>query len=184
MILQLFRKDKMAPSVNLLNKSLSIYFLETDLYENITWSEITEKYKVFQRYSLNIEDLNKLYFTERVMSSLVHYIEKKLPLKVNKARSQVAYHRRVKSLGYSFYKMRGKCRLRIHPQSVTKMKAKIKALTSRSNGWGNEHRKEKLRQYITGWTIYLQPEQQTSKVAFQEFVLQSDNSQQASWEGL
>ena len=134
MILQLFRKDKMAPSVNLLNKSLSIYFLETDLYENITWSEITEKYKVFQRYSLNIEDLNKLYFTKRVMSSLVHYIEKKLPLKVNKAKSQVAYHRRVKFLGYSFYKMRGKCRLRIHPQSVTKMKAKIKALTSRSNG--------------------------------------------------
>ena len=120
---------------------------------------------------------------ERVMSSLVHYIEKKLRLKVNKAKSQVAYHRRVKFLGYSFYKMRGKCRLRIHPQSVTKMKAKIKALTSRSNGWGNEHRKEKLRQYITGWTIYLQPEQQTSKVAFQEFVLQSDNSQQASWEG-
>ncbi|MGC9353848.1 MAG: group II intron maturase-specific domain-containing protein, partial [Mariniphaga sp.] len=34
------------------------------------------------------------------------------------------------------------------------MKAKIKELTSRSNGWGNERRKEALRQYITGWVQY------------------------------
>lgn len=99
---------------------------------------------------------------ERVMSKLVHYIEKKLRLKVNKEKSQVAYHRGVKFLGYSFYKMKGKCRLRIHPKSVTKMKAKIKELTSRSNGWGNEHRKEKLRQYITGWVNYFKLADMTS----------------------
>lgn len=34
------------------------------------------------------------------------------------------------------------------------MKAKIKKLTCRSNGWGNERRKEALRQYITGWVQY------------------------------
>jgi RNA-directed DNA polymerase len=39
-------------------------------------------------------------------------------------------------------------------ESVQKMKAKIKELTSRSNGWGNERRKEALRQYITGWVQY------------------------------
>lgn len=44
--------------------------------------------------------------------------------------------------------------MRIHPKSVEKMKAKIKTLTSRSNGWGNERRKLTLKQYITGWVQY------------------------------
>ena len=91
---------------------------------------------------------------ERVMSTLVPFIENKLLLKVNGEKSQVAAMRKVKFLGYSFYKSKGEGRLRIHPKSVSKMKAKIKELTSRSNGWGNARRKEALRQYITGWVNY------------------------------
>jgi hypothetical protein len=34
------------------------------------------------------------------------------------------------------------------------MKAKLKELTSRSNGWGNERRKESLSQHIRGWINY------------------------------
>jgi len=34
------------------------------------------------------------------------------------------------------------------------MKAKIRELTSRSNGWGNEYRKIRLKQYIQGWVNY------------------------------
>ena len=45
-------------------------------------------------------------------------------------------------------------RLRIHPKSVAKMKASIKKLTSRSNGWGNDRRKEALSLYIKGWVQY------------------------------
>lgn len=91
---------------------------------------------------------------ERVMSTLVPFIENKLLLKVNREKSQVASMGKVKFLGYSFYKSKGEGRLRIHPKSVSKMKAKIKELTSRSNGWGNARRKEALRQYITGWVNY------------------------------
>ena len=36
------------------------------------------------------------------------------------------------------------------------MKATIRELTCRSNGWGNERRKAALRQYITGWLNYFQ----------------------------
>jgi hypothetical protein len=75
-------------------------------------------------------------------------------LSVNREKSKVCHIREVKFLGYSFYKAKGEGRLRIHPKSVQKMKAKIKELTSRSNGWGNERRKEALRQYITGWVQY------------------------------
>lgn len=90
----------------------------------------------------------------RTMENLVPYIEKKLFLKVNREKSTVAYITEVKFLGYSFYKKKGEGRLRIHMKSVTKMRTRIKELTSRSNGWGNERRKEALRQYITGWMNY------------------------------
>lgn len=91
---------------------------------------------------------------ERTMENLVPYIEKKLFLKVNREKSTVAYFTRVKFLGYSFYKRKGERRLRIHEGSVAKMRLKIKALTSRSNGWGNAKRKEALKQFITGWVNY------------------------------
>ncbi|MFU0800709.1 MAG: Reverse transcriptase domain-containing protein [Xylanivirga thermophila] len=41
--------------------------------------------------------------------------------------------------------------MRVHPKSIAKMKAKLKELTSRSNGWGNEYRALKLTQFIRGW---------------------------------
>jgi uncharacterized protein (DUF2132 family) len=73
---------------------------------------------------------------------------------VNQEKTKVAYVSKVKYLGYSFYRYKGKCRLRVHPKSVAKMKAKLKELTSRSNGWGNEYRALKLTQFIRGWTNY------------------------------
>jgi RNA-directed DNA polymerase len=91
---------------------------------------------------------------ERVMGSIVPFIEDKLLLKVNREKSQAAPISKVKFLGYSFYKTEGEGRLRIHPKSVPKMKAKLKEPTSRSNGWGNDRRKEELRQYVTGWVNY------------------------------
>lgn len=91
---------------------------------------------------------------KRVMSTLIPFIEDKLFLKVNMEKSQIVPISKVKFLGYSFYKMRGEGRLRIHSKSVSKMKARLKELTSRSNGWGNTRRKEALHQYITGWVNY------------------------------
>ena len=91
---------------------------------------------------------------DRTMESISSYIEKKLFLKVNRDKTKVAYIRDIKFLGYSFYRYKGECRLRIHPKSVEKMKARIRKLTSRSNGWGNERRKASLNQYIKGWVQY------------------------------
>ncbi|MGQ1947024.1 group II intron reverse transcriptase/maturase [Geofilum sp. OHC36d9] len=90
----------------------------------------------------------------RTMKSIVSFIEEKLFLTVNRDKSQVGHVKDVKFLGYTFYRYRGEGRLRIHPKSMEKMKAKIKKLTSRSNGWGNDRRKEALSQYIKGWVQY------------------------------
>lgn len=91
---------------------------------------------------------------ERSLTNILPYIEGKLFLKVNREKTSVAHISKIKFLGYSFYRKKGEGRLRIHPKSASKMREKIKELTSRSNGWGNERRKEKLRQYITGWVNY------------------------------
>jgi RNA-directed DNA polymerase len=90
----------------------------------------------------------------RVYGSITNFIENKLFLKVNREKSKVCHIREVKFLGYSFYKTKGEARLRLHPKSMQKMKARIKELTSRSNGWGNQRRKEALRRFITGWVQY------------------------------
>jgi RNA-directed DNA polymerase len=91
---------------------------------------------------------------ERTMKNIIPFIEGKLFLKVNRDKSQVAYVRSIKFLGYSFYVHKGEGRLRIHPKSVARMKARIKELTSRSNGWGNDRRKEALSLFIKGWVQY------------------------------
>jgi group II intron reverse transcriptase/maturase len=90
----------------------------------------------------------------RTLKSIMQYIEGKLFLKVNLEKTKVAYVSKVKYLGYSFYRYKGKCRLRVHPKSVEKMKKKLKVLTARSNGWGNEYRALKLKEFIRGWVNY------------------------------
>jgi len=91
---------------------------------------------------------------ERTLASIVPFIEQKLFLKVNREKTVMGYVTDIKFLGYSFYIKEGKGRLRIHPRSLAKMKETLRVLTSRSNGWGNDKRKENLKQYITGWINY------------------------------
>ena len=88
---------------------------------------------------------------KRVKESVTRFIERKLHLKVSRDKTVVSYVQGVKYLGYSFYVMKGKCQLTVHPKAKSKMKAKLKELTSRSNGWGYAKRKQKLEEYIRGW---------------------------------
>src|SRR5665647_1642643 len=91
---------------------------------------------------------------QRVLNNILPFIEKRLFLKVNKEKTVVDYVGKVKFLGFSFYRYKGKIRVRIHPKSVTKMRSKVKELTSRSNGMGNVVRATELRRYIMGWINY------------------------------
>jgi group II intron reverse transcriptase/maturase len=91
---------------------------------------------------------------ERTMASIVLYIEGKLFLRVNREKTAVAHVSKVKFLGYGFYRYKGKCKFRVHPKSISKMKDKIRELTRRSNGWGNEYRVKRLAQFVRGWVNY------------------------------
>ena len=91
---------------------------------------------------------------QRTLENIIPFIEKKLFLKVNREKTTVSYVKGIKFLGFSFRMTKTGAALYVHPKSVAKLKAKIRMLTSRSNGWGNDYRKAKLKQQITGWVNY------------------------------
>lgn len=103
---------------------------------------------------------------ERVMNSITCFIEQKLKLKVNRGKSTVDRPWKRKFLGFSFT-VNKKPKVRIANESIKRLKAKIRDLTSRSKPIPMEIRIEKLNQYLTGWCGYFALADTPSK--FKEF---------------
>ena len=91
---------------------------------------------------------------ERTLENIIPFIEGKLFLKVNRKKTEVSHISKVKYLGYSFYRYKGKCRFRVHAKSVAKMKNKIRELTDRNKGISNEKREKEYQEYVRGWVEY------------------------------
>jgi group II intron reverse transcriptase/maturase len=91
---------------------------------------------------------------ERVLESVIRFLEGKLYLRVNREKTVLTEASKVKFLGYSYYKIKDVYRFRLHPQSLSKMKIRIRELTSRSNGKGDAWRKTHLKYFIIGWLNY------------------------------
>lgn len=91
---------------------------------------------------------------KRALENILPFIEKKLFLKVNRNKTVVSHISKVKYLGYTFYRYKRKCKFRVHPKSIVKIKSKLKEITSRRNGWSNEFRITKINQVIRGWVQY------------------------------
>lgn len=117
--------------------------------------ELEKRGRRFVRYADDLQLFAKSKRSaDRTLENILPYIEGKLFLKVNRQKTTVDYIGKVKFLGFTFYRYKGVTRVRIHPKSMAKMKNKIRELTARSNGWGNEYRARKLKQYIIGWINY------------------------------
>ena len=93
---------------------------------------------------------------DRVMKSVLRFIEEKLGLKVNAEKSRVDKPKGIKYLGYGFYydTFAKAYKARPHPKAVAKFKAQMKKLTSRSWGISNSYKVQKLNQLIRGWINY------------------------------
>ena len=91
---------------------------------------------------------------ERTLENIAPFIEDKLFLRINREKTKVDNVSKVKFLGYGFYNPKGQGRLRVHPQSIRKLKDKIRQITGRSNGMGIQKRKERLMQIVRGWVNY------------------------------
>ena len=119
--------------------------------------ELERRGHLFCRYA---DDCNIYVKSEkaagRVMKSVTRYIEVDLKLKVNSTKSTVDRPWNLKFLGFTFYYNKKKCAYHtfVHPKAISKFKAKLKELTSRSKGTSIEKKFEKLRLSIRGWINY------------------------------
>jgi RNA-directed DNA polymerase len=93
---------------------------------------------------------------ERVMRSLVRRF-KKLKLQINASKSAVARVWNRPFLGFAFWVAPGKkARMRVAPESLKAMKARVRQITGRNNGRSLAHVAEELRMYLLGWKGYFQ----------------------------
>ena len=88
------------------------------------------------------------------MSSVAHFLEKRLKLKVNREKSKVARPSHTKFLGYTMFGGK-QAKLKPAPSSVKKFKAKLKALFREGRGQNlGRFIREKLNPALNGWFNY------------------------------
>jgi len=88
---------------------------------------------------------------ERVMTSIVDFIEKKLKLKVNRLKSGVRHCSDVKFLGYTLLPGGD---IRVSDKSIERLKDKVREITRRNRGVKFEMVIKELNKVIIGWTNY------------------------------
>ena len=88
---------------------------------------------------------------ERVMEGARRFIERKLRLKVNEAKSRVAPSRECKFLGYT---IGDGGQLRVAAKSKERMRAKLKALTKRNRGRSLAEVIGEVNRFAAGWLEY------------------------------
>lgn len=116
--------------------------------------ELEKRGHKFVRYA---DDCNIYVMTkkagERVKASITRFIEDRLKLKVNQEKSAVDRPWRRKFLGFSFTSNK-EPKIRISNQSLKRVKARIKEITSRNKPISIGKRIQELNKYITGWCGY------------------------------
>ncbi len=88
---------------------------------------------------------------QRVMETIIRFIEKKLKLKVNRSKSGVRHCSDVKFLGYTIMSGGG---IRVADKSIDRLKDKVRMITKRNRGVRFEQVIRELNQAITGWRNY------------------------------
>lgn len=126
------------------------------LLSNIVLDELDRELEArglsFARYA---DDCNIFVKTqrsaERVMASLIRFIEEKLKLKVNRDKSGVRRCDQVKFLGHTV-EQNGK--IRIADASIARFKQKIREVTKRNRGIRFSRLIEQVNRVIQGWAVY------------------------------
>jgi RNA-directed DNA polymerase len=120
--------------------------------------ELTKRGLSFCRYA---DDCN-IYVQsrkagERVMASVIRFLERRLRLKVNLAKSAVAAPQERKFLGFRLLppnQWRAEPLIRLAPQSLKRLKHKLRCLTGRHRGVSREELLRELGRYTQGWMSY------------------------------
>jgi len=95
---------------------------------------------------------------ERVMASLTEFLERKLKLRVNRDKSAVDRPWKRKFLGYSVT-MHKQPRLKPAPESIKRMKGRVREIMRRGRGRNIFKVIEELNLYLRGWFGYFRKSQ-------------------------
>ena len=90
---------------------------------------------------------------ERVLAGVSRFLEKKLKLKVNRAKSAVARPGERKFLGFSFT-FKGEPHRRIAPPSLQRFKRRVRELLRPGQHLTPAHLVNRLKLYLSGWRCY------------------------------
>lgn len=90
---------------------------------------------------------------ERVLSSIERFLEKRLRLVVNREKSAVDRPWKRKFLGYTFT-THYQPKLRVAPESVRRLKAKLRLILRRGRGRSLRRVTEELKPLLRGWVSY------------------------------
>jgi RNA-directed DNA polymerase len=116
--------------------------------------ELERRQHRFVRYA---DDCNIYVASERagkrVMQSVTCFIQRRLKLKVNEAKSAVARPQGRKFLGFSFT-FGAKPKRRIAPKALLRCKQRVRELTRRTQGISVEQMTKELACYLRGWKGY------------------------------
>jgi hypothetical protein len=91
---------------------------------------------------------------ERVMESTKGFIERKLKLKVNKEKSTVGKPSQRKFLGFIISRFQDGFKIGISPESLSRVKERIREITAMNRGRSMEDVLKHLGQYLGGWKGY------------------------------
>lgn len=101
----------------------------------------------------------------RVLEQATTVLEGRLSLGVNRQKSTINPANVATLLGFGFYFTKGGVKIRIAPKAFTRMKSRIRGLTSRKWSVSMGYRIQQLNQYIRGWMGYFRLSQTPRKLS-------------------
>ena len=117
--------------------------------------ELERRGHAFVRYA---DDLRVYVASERaaqrVLQGITVFVEQRLHLKVNQAKSGISPATVRGLLGFGFYRRDGRIRVRLGPKTKTRLRARLRELTSRRRSMAMPVRLALLNRFLAGWTAY------------------------------
>jgi len=124
------------------------------MLDDLDW-ELDRRGHRFARYA---DDVRVYVASERagqrVIESIVQYVESRLKLRVNRRKSAVAPATRRPFLGFGFFYRGGQVKVRVDPEARKRAKERLRKLTARNWGVSMERRIQAINRFTVGWTAY------------------------------
>jgi group II intron reverse transcriptase/maturase len=91
---------------------------------------------------------------QRVLEGITVFVERRLHLQVNQAKSGISPATVRGLLGFGFFARDGRIRVRLGPKTKTRLRARLRELTDRHRSISMPIRIAQLNRFLTGWTAY------------------------------